>query len=187
MLALGIGGSTRTGSRSLAALELVMRYLRNHCDTETVDVGQIPVGPFTAGRNLPDTVPFRRFELLVSQAAIVVVSSPVYQESMSGALKNLLDYIHEFDHTPVGFLGRVAAVIAVAEGSSVAGCLNAVSDTLRGMGADVVPTRVGLSATAFDETGQILDPIGVARLAILADDLWTRAANRRTETDHGGL
>jgi FMN reductase len=111
-----------------------------------------------------------RFAEAVAASIAVAVATPVYQDSVSGVLKNALDHVHDMKHQPVGLVGRVAATIAVAEGAKHGTALAHLRTILTAMGAAVLPGGVSTSASSFEGT-HVHDPVVSVRLEALAQDL----------------
>jgi len=101
----------------------------------------------------------------VAAADMVVLASPVYRASFSGALKNLLD------HLPVAALmGKPCGIIAMgATTHHFLGVEWHLRDVLTWFGAIVPPTGVYLSSADFVE-GNLADS-AIADLGALADAL----------------
>jgi len=98
-------------------------------------------------------------------ADIVVLASPVYRASFTGALKNLLD------HLPVeALMGKPCGIVAMgATAHHFLGVEWHLRDVLTWFGAIVPPTGVYLSSADFSD-GNLVDHAS-ADLAALADAL----------------
>ncbi|MFH1467944.1 MAG: NAD(P)H-dependent oxidoreductase [Pseudomonadota bacterium] len=99
---------------------------------------------------------FQRMRALVLQADALLVGSPEYHGSMSGALKNALDLLGE---EPIR--GKLVGLCAVARGDAGAmNTLNHLRHVLRWMGAWVLPTQVSVprAREAFDAMGDPIRP-----------------------------
>jgi FMN reductase len=98
-------------------------------------------------------------------ADIVVLASPVYRASFTGALKNLLD------HLPVeALMGKPCGIVAMgATAHHYLGVEWHLRDVLTWFGAIVAPTSVYLSSADFID-GNLVDSAS-ADLAALADAL----------------
>jgi len=101
----------------------------------------------------------------IDAADIVVLASPVYRASFTGALKNLLD------HLPVAALmGKPCGIVAMgATAHHYLGVEWHLRDVLTWFGAIVAPTGVYLSSADFID-GNLIDRAS-ADLAALADAL----------------
>jgi len=101
----------------------------------------------------------------IAAADIVVLASPVYRASFTGALKNLLD------HLPVeALMGKPCGIVAMgATAHHFLGVEWHLRDVLTWFGAIVPPTGVYLSSSDFSD-GNLVDRAS-ADLATLADAL----------------
>jgi len=153
-----------------AALSAVARL---GAEVEVFSGLDLDLPPYHSRAVLPDAT--RDYVDAVRRADAVVVSSPGYHGTVSGLVKNALDYLEELrgDHRPY-LDGRPVALIAVARGwqASVAtlGTLRQVVHSLRGW-----PTPLGLainsSVTTFDESGGTQDASTAAAIDVMAGQL----------------
>ena len=126
---------------------------------------------FADGRSLDrfsdDTA---RVVAVLAEADVVLIASPVYRGSFTGALKNLLDL------TPVDAL-RAKPIGIVAMGATLHHYLGVdwhLRAVLAWFGALVAPTSVYLESAHFHE-GQLADPGARAALADLVTTLLAMA------------
>lgn len=103
----------------------------------------------------------------ISSADIIVFATPIYQASMSGALKNLLDHfqIDAFKRKVTGILttGAVEKHFLVAEYQ-----LKPVLTYLKGL----VPTRnVFVHSDSFNEINEIIDEAVAPRMYSMAEEM----------------
>lgn len=94
---------------------------------------------------------YQRVRALVQRADALLIGSPEYHGSMTGALKNALDLLGE---DPIR--GKLVGLCAVARGEAGAmNTLNHLRHVLRWMGAWVLPTQVSIprAREAFDDAG----------------------------------
>jgi FMN reductase len=118
-----------------------------------------------------------------------VISSPGYHGTVSGLVKNALDYLEELRGDQRPYLdGRAVGLIAVARGwqasVSTLGTLRQVVHALRGW-----PTPLGLAInstiTTFDESGVTQDASTAPAIGIMAGQLidfaqrWAVPGSRR--------
>jgi FMN reductase len=158
---VGIGGTTRAGSSSEKALKVSLRAAEQE-GAETIVIA----GP---ALDLPMYAPERKERCAEAAELIrlfrrcdgVIIASPAYHGSVSGLIKNALDYSEDCsgDARPY-FDGCAVGLIACAAGWQGAGqtlaALRAIAHALRGW-----PTPLGAmlntSSRLFDENGQCID------------------------------
>lgn len=112
---------------------------------------------------------------LVRKADAIVIASPGYHGSISGMIKNALDYVEDTakDDRPY-FHARPVGCIACAYGWQATGstliALRTIVHALRGW-----PTPLGVAANTtlrlFDDDGLCIEPSLASTLSILADQL----------------
>jgi len=168
---VGIGGSVDAGSQSDRVLRAVLSAVsRLGADVEVFSGLDLDLPPYHSNAVLPETT--RDYVEAVRRADAVVISSPGYHGTVSGLVKNALDYLEELRGDRRPYLdGRPVALIAVARGwqASVAtlGTLRQVVHALRGW-----PTPLGLainsSVTTFDQDGGTPDASMAGALEVMA-------------------
>ncbi len=185
MRIVGLGGSVDPASQSERALLGVLRLAEQRgADVQAFLGTAIDFPPYHTGAGLP--VGAQSFLQAVRDADAVVVSSPGYHGTISGLVKNALDYLEELRLDRRPYLdGRPVALIAVARGWQAAvgtlTTLRQVVHALRGW-----PTPLGLpvnsALTLFDEDGGTDDPSVGPAMSILVDQLLLNPWPRRHET-----
>ncbi len=156
MKIVAIVGSLRENSTSRNALRLAASGAEKAGATvEWLELNELDL-PFCDGRK--DRASYgadaRRMVTMVQQADALLVGSPEYYGSMTGALKNALDLLGE-----ESVRGKLVGLIAVARGDAGAmNTLNHLRHVFRWMGAWVLPTQVSLprAKEAFGADGQPL-------------------------------
>jgi FMN reductase len=89
---LGVAGSTRRGSYSTQALKIALEYAKKQgAEVRLLDVGSMPL--YNPGA--PASKELEQAAEAVSWASAIILASPDYHGSMSGALKNFLDHFYE--------------------------------------------------------------------------------------------
>lgn len=160
-LIVGIGGSTREGSTTEMALRVALNAARAK-GAEAVFVGgrqlQFPMyEPDVTGR----TGDAQRWVELVRGCGGLVVASPGYHGSVSGLVKNALDYLEDLRDDDRPYLdGRAVGCITCAFGWQAAGttlvALRSIVHALRGW-----PTPLGAALNSalplFDAGGDCVD------------------------------
>jgi FMN reductase len=158
---LGIGGTTRPGSSTELALQVSLRAAEA-AGAETAMIGgaelQLPMyDPAVPG--LPPGA--ERLISLTRRCHGLIIASPGYHGTMSGMIKNAIDYIEELAKDPVPYLdGRAVGCIAAAYGWQATGttlvALRTMVHSLRGW-----PTPMGAGINSgqklFDAEGRCTD------------------------------
>lgn len=117
MLVVSIGGSPSLRSRSGVLLERSRQWLQDRgVEVVTFQVRDFPAEDLLHARF--DSPHVQHFQQLVAQADGLIVSTPVYKASFSGALKTLLDLLPEraLAHKivlPIATGGSIAHMLAV--------------------------------------------------------------------------
>ena len=88
---LGVSGSLRSDSVSRRALEFVLKSAEEYnAETKLLDLGQVELPMYRPDATGSEVV--RTVAAAVSWADAFLLSTPDYHGSMSGAIKNFLDY-----------------------------------------------------------------------------------------------
>ena len=172
---LGIGGTPHSGSSPERLLRAALRELEARgAETHCLSGPDLLLPLYTPGEILRcDRA--SRLVALARRADAVIIASPGYHGSVSGLVKNAIDYLEDMAGDDRPYLdGRAVGCIAVAHGGqggvATLHALRTITHALRGW-----PTPLGIAATAsaigFDEQGRCSDPTLARNLALLADQL----------------
>jgi chromate reductase, NAD(P)H dehydrogenase (quinone) len=182
---LGLCGSLRTGSLNLRLLEAARRSLTDEVSLElSAHVATLPLfDEDLETEPLPAAV--QRFYASIRNADAILVASPEYNGSLTGPLKNALDWASR----PAGDAvlgGKPLAVVGASPGRF--GAAWAQVETRRiadRIGARVVPLDLPVpgAADAFTGSGDLRDPDLARRLDRLMTAL-VDLARGRTDLDH---
>ena len=112
---LGICGSMRMASATRNAVEIALRGAEEAgASVEIFDIADAGL-PFCDGRDDEDSYPepVQRFRAMVQNAQGIILGTPEYHNSMTGALKNALDLctVRDFEHKMVGLIGIAGGAI----------------------------------------------------------------------------
>jgi len=158
---LGICGSLRKGSFNLAALRTAIELRPPGMEVTVADISQIPLyDEDVRAQGFPAPVETRRQQIKAADA--LLFSCPEYNYSMSGVLKNAIDWASRPPDQP--FAGKPAAIIGAAAG--MAGSARAQGDLRRSMVfLDMHPVNkpevlIGQAQTKFDADGRLTDEVG---------------------------
>ncbi len=107
-------------------------------------------------------------------------SSPLYQGTISGALKNALDWLHLLGHREPPYLhDKVMGLISAAGGTQGLQAINTMEFAVRALRGWAVPYVVPVASAArvFDPSGRIRDESIELQLATLGGEV-VRVAER---------
>lgn len=101
---LGVGSSMRQGSYSTTALNMILNMAKgNEAETKLLDLRQTNLPMLYAAKD--DTHEIGQVTELVEWADAYILATPDYHGSMSGSLKNFLDYFwSEFAGKTFGYI-----------------------------------------------------------------------------------
>jgi FMN reductase len=179
---LGIGGTTSEKSWSLVPLRAALdRAEEAGAETELASVYQLDLPMFRTDWRLEDYPPTLAWLIdEVRKADGLILCSPTYHGTISGALKNVLDaLIYLAWDSPPYFGGKPVAVMAYG-GMTSMGVLQALSTCVRGLKGITVPTHVSVPERAIDrETIRIVDDRINERIEHMVGELLSFAARLR--------
>ena len=172
---LGISGSLRRSSFNTALLESAAQLLPPGMTLEIFDLSALPMynqddeKPFP-----PEVVDFRR---RLEQADALLIASPEYNASITGALKNAIDWASRPPNQPLN--GKPVAIMGASTGNF--GTLRAqlhLRQILTHVGALTLPkpeVLVARAGQAFTPDGDLIDETarGFLRDLLVALADWT--------------
>lgn len=180
---IAFAGSTRAGSFNKKLVRLAAEAARiAGADVTLVDLRDflMPLfdGDLEDAEGLPETA--KRLKQIMRESDGFIISAPEYNSSISGVLKNTIDWVSraESDDEPplVAYRGKVALLFSASPGA-LGGlrCLVHVRAILGNIGVIVLPEQLALSAAheAFDADGQLKDPKKARQIADMAGGLVT--------------
>jgi FMN reductase len=161
-LIVGLGGSTSRHSRSLAALQTALEgAVDAGAEVELLDIRQLDLpiyNPEDEDAARPDSV--ARLIESCRAADGLLWSSPLYQGTISGALKNALDWLHPLGKLDPPYLhDKVIGLISAAGGTQGLQAINTMEFAVRALRGWAVPYVVPVAAAyrIFDQEGRITD------------------------------
>ncbi len=180
LLIVGLGGSLRTPSSSLAALQVALDAASAAgADVELLDVRLLDLPLYR--EPLADRLPgLERLVALAARADGMIWSSPLYHGTVSGAFKNALDWLQRLGANDPPFLsGKPIGLIATAAGVQGLQAVNTMEHAVRALRGWTVPFVVPISRSyeAFAGDGSPRDQAVAAQLSTLGREL-TSAAQR---------
>jgi FMN reductase len=174
-LILGIGGTTRAGSSSEKALLTSLRAAERAGAAIEALTGDAIILPMYAPENPERADKAQRLVDLVRRCDGLVIASPGYHGTVSGLIKNALDYIEDLREDERVYLhGRAVGCIGCAYGwqgaaSTLTG-LRSIVHALRGW-----PTPMGAvintAGPIFDAAGDCVEPSARFQLELVGQQV----------------
>ena len=156
---VGLAGNLTSPSRTRVLVEAVLEAVQRRLDASASLIDLSAVGPVLLSAPTRDAL-VRAGEVLLSRieaADLLVVGTPVYRASYTGALKHVFDLLHKDS------LAGKPAVLAATGGSALHGLVteHQLRPLLAFFGAHTVPTS--LYATEADFTAYRIANAALAR------------------------
>ena len=168
ILIMGICGTYDVNSANGRMLELLLNECINlGAMTEIWDHGAKPL-PLVGAEGSWDDAYVKEFQEMATSADAFVLSSPEYHGTMSGVMKNSLDWLYS-KHTS----GKVFSLMSTLGGKASNNTLNHMRIAVRWIHGWVTPEQVAVPnvKSAFDEDGEILDEELRERMSSMAKSL----------------
>jgi chromate reductase, NAD(P)H dehydrogenase (quinone) len=165
---LAFAGSTRTGSYNKKLVKIAAEGARAAgAEVTFIDLRDFPMplydGDLEEKSGLPDYA--KKLKQLMVAHHGFLISAPEYNSSITGILKNAIDWASrtESDDEPplICFRGKAAGLLSASPGAfgGMRGLVH-VRAILGNIGAHLLPDQVSIPKAyeAFDETGGLKDP-----------------------------
>jgi FMN reductase len=177
---VGLGGSLASVSRSRAALVTALEGAAGAgAHTELLGIRELDLPMYNPDDDEPTATAMRLIEASYAADGLLW-SSPMYQGTISGALKNALDWLHLLgDRDPPFLHDKVVGLISAAGGTQGLQAINTMEFATRALRAWAVPYVVPVAAAArvFDRAGRIQDETVELQLHTLGSEV-VRVAER---------
>lgn len=179
---VGLGGTTRHGSSSEMALRYALQAAEHAGARVTMLSGPDLELPMYAPERPERSPAARALISVLRQSHGVIVASPGYHGSVSGLVKNALDYVEDMRDDSASYLdGRAVGCIACAYGWQATGStlatLRSITHALRGW-----PTPIGVAVNSslkvLDSGGDCTDAAIAKQLELMAQQVVEFAAMR---------
>jgi NAD(P)H-dependent FMN reductase len=174
---LAFAGSTRQGSYNKKLVKIAAESARAAgAEVTLVDLRDFPMPLYDGDLEEKEGIPAKALELkrLMREHQGFLLSCPEYNSSISGVLKNAIDWASrqaEGEKPLACFSGKVAALLSASPGrlGGLRGLVT-VRSILGNIGVVVLPDQLAVSQAdeAFDEAGNLKDArqqAGVAKIA----------------------
>ena len=161
---LGVGSSMRQGSYSTTALNMILDMAKgNEAETKLLDLRQTNLPMLYAAKD--DTNEIVQVTKLVEWADAYILATPDYHGSMSGSLKNFLDYFwSEFAGKTFGYI-----VASHEKGLTV---MDQMRTAVRQCYGWSIPYGISINPEEdFDDKRKVINKKLSSRLDMLARDL----------------
>jgi len=173
---VGLGGSFRPKSSSSRALAVPLNYLkeRGH-ETSLLLLSELKLPGFESCEELedyPHSVHYMLDE--IRSANGLIFATPVYHGTLSGGMKNAMDFFEYLAADPKPYLtGKVIGLISTSGGIPGINAINTMDYVSRALHGWVCPTTVAIANSwkQFDDEGRVLNDMLHERLLQLAREL----------------
>jgi NAD(P)H-dependent FMN reductase len=179
MKIVALVGSTRKNSTTRKATEIVVKEIEKHgIAVDIIHFAEMKLPIYEGDLDTEDyPVIVKDFINKVASADGIILASPEYHGSVSGVLKNALDYVGAREMS-----GKLAAIIATA-GSKLgaANTVNTLHQICRNLHAWALPQSPTIPAAyeAFDKDGSLRDDNLQERLEKLGRNLAEELKRRK--------
>lgn len=177
---VGLGGSLARVSKSRAALRTALEGASDAgAQTELLDLRELDLPMYNPDDQVPTAAAARLIEACYSADGLLW-SSPMYQGTISGALKNALDWLHVLGTRDPPYLhDKVIGLLSAAGGTQGLQAINTMEFAVRALRGWAVPYVVPVASAArvFDREGRIQDEAIELQLKTLGSEV-VRVAER---------
>lgn len=186
---VGIGGTVRTASSSERALRLALAYAAAEGADVEVFAGPQLVFPMYSPESTERSADAARLVEALRRAHGIIIASPGYHGSISGLVKNALDYVEDMREDPMPYFeGRAVGLIACAYGWQATGTtLVAMRSSVHALRGWPTPIAVAINSVTntFNEDGSFIDPSLGNQTRLLAQQV-IEFAHMRAQIRLGG-
>jgi FMN reductase len=174
MMIVGLGGSLARTSRSRAALERALEgAAAKGAETLLLDLRELGLPMYNSDDDERGEAAAQLIESCYSADGLIW-SSPLYQGTISGALKNALDWLHVLGERDPPYLhDKVIGLVSAAGGTQGLQAINTMEFAVRALRGWAVPYVVPVASAArvFDASGRIKDESVAAQLGMLGEEV----------------
>jgi FMN reductase len=171
---LGLGGSLRHTSTSRAALQQALAgAVAAGAETSLLDLRELDLPMYNPDGDDPGEAAAELIESCYSADGLIW-SSPLYQGTISGALKNALDWLHGLGQRDPPYLhDKVIGLVSAAGGTQGLQAINTMEFAVRALRGWAVPYVVPIASAdrVFEASGRIQDKSVGAQLSMLGREV----------------
>jgi chromate reductase len=171
---IGFAGSLRKGSYNMALLRAAKKLAPENVNIEIADISVIPT--FNQDLELEDVMPesVKALKAKVEKADAVLFSSPEYNYSIPGVLKNVIDWLsrpygkNSLEEKPVAIMGTSTGMLGASRAQyHLRQCFVFLNGFVMNKPEMIVPT----ATDKFDADGNLTDEKTKAKLKEMLDAL----------------
>jgi FMN reductase len=170
---VGLGGSLASPSRSFFALQVALEGARETgAQTDLLDLRDLDLPMFRPKLDAPEVVETMADKM--HSAGGLIWSSPTYNGSMSGSMKNALDWLHVLARRDPPYLtDKVIGLISTAGGVQGLQTVNTMEFIVRALRGFAIPLVVPISRAhaSIDEEGAVNDEGVESQLHSLGEEV----------------
>lgn len=191
-LIVGIGGTTRAGSSPEKALVYALALAgAMGAETELFDGPAIHL-PMYVPESSERSGDAQRLIAALRRAHGIILSTPCYHGSVSGLLKNALDYVEDMAHDEHPYFdGRAVGLIVCGHGwqstAITLSALRSIVHSLRGwptpMGVAINTTPASPLIKTFDEHGAVIEETAARQLGTMVSQVVEFARMQASQAD----
>tara|TARA_B100001741_G_C16427877_1_gene539459 strand:+ start:257 stop:802 length:546 start_codon:yes stop_codon:yes gene_type:complete len=173
---IGLAGEYRATSKSGMLVNLALAMAKEQgADVEFWDLAERPL-PLVGEEGCWAHPNVKAFQSLLEQSDAFFLASPEYHGTMSGVMKNTMDWMYD---KHVG--GKVFGLMSTLGGVTNANTLNHMRISLRWLHGWPVPEQlaIGHVKEAFDDAGELVDDELRQRLSSVVSSVLTAAKKLR--------
>ncbi len=182
IVVLGLGGSLREPSQSERALRIALEGAAAAGATTEIITGTGLDLPLYPSSHLPDHEGVHRLLAAARRADGLILASPAYHGTISGAVKNALDYMQVLmDDDPPYLDGRAIGVLSTGMGTqAVVQTIDALRHVVHALRAWPTPLGVAIhDANSVYRDGEVVDAATIERLHMIGAQVVEFARARR--------
>jgi chromate reductase, NAD(P)H dehydrogenase (quinone) len=162
MNVVGICGSLRANSYNMLALRAAQKLAPAGMDISIYSLKDVPLyNDDVRAQGVPESV--QALKEACARADAILIASPEYNYSISGVLKNALDWLSRppllpFDGKPVAIMGASTGILGTARGQYH---LRQVLVYMNTFTLNKPEVFISTADKKFDASGELIDPIAI--------------------------